>query len=219
MKQMRILVFGAGGHVARCLIRLCTERHLDVVAASSSGAHHMRLDFLDQDAVRKFMSPEGPPFDAVVFAQGINPSVGISDVTYEYFVRMLTVNVVSPALLVDKLRDHVRPGGCFIFLGSVAAARGSFDPAYGAAKAALAGLISSLARYDRDRRYLVVSPALIEGSPVAKSMPPERRALHSSSMTGGKLVDGDDVARCILECVMNQSLSRVEIRVDRGIAE
>lgn len=216
---MNILIFGAGGFVGRCLIRLCVSRQLHVVAVSSSGNHANKLDFLDENAVRVFAPASDVTFDAVVFAQGLNPSLGIADANHGHFSKMLMMNVSSPAVLTARLRNSVRKGGCFVYLGSVAAARGSFDPAYGSAKAALTGLMNSLARYDRDHRYIVVSPALIDGSPVAISMPPERRELHSRSMTGGQLVDGEDVARCILECITNQSLSRIEVKVDRGIAE
>lgn len=215
---MKILLFGKNGHIAQSIQQEAKAAGHECAAVTSAGAGSgLRLDMRDLDAVTRFKLPADDIYDGVVFAQGINPARGIDQITSAEFEDMMRVNVISTTFLVKALRPNVRRGGAFVMLGSAAVRRGSFDPSYGAAKAALEGLMNSFCRYDAEHRYLIVSLALVAGSPVSLSMPAERREQHANTMFGRKLIDGGDVARLILEAIANGSLSRTILKAEGGM--
>lgn len=215
---MKILVFGRNGHVAQAIIALAAQAgHICDTVTSAADADGSRLDMRDAAAVERFALPKGELYDGIVFAQGINPSRGLEQISVREFEDMLRVNVVAPALLARSLRPHLRPGGAMVMLGSAATRRGSYDPSYGASKAALEGLMNSLSRYDPEHRYLIVSLALVDGSPVSRTMPAERRQQHASTMFGGRLISAADVARVVLEAIANPGLNRTILQVDGGM--
>lgn len=215
---MNILVFGHNGFIAKSFAAYARSLGHKVITVSSRPAHgEYRLDMTDEQAVAKFEVHPDLDFDAVFFCQGINPSVGLAETSLEHFSRMYKVNVVGPALLVRRLLGRVKPGSSFLFLGSAAASRGSYDPAYGACKAALVGLVNSLARYNPGHRFNLISLALVEGSPVSQGMPEERRGQHASSMFNGQLVGADGVARMALEIFTNYNINRANYPLDGGI--
>jgi NAD(P)-dependent dehydrogenase (short-subunit alcohol dehydrogenase family) len=215
---MNILVFGHSSFIAKKFVPYARSLgHMVVTASSRPADAKYSVDMTNEQEVAGFELPAGIDFDAVFFCQGMNPSVGLGDIGFEHFSQMYKINVFGPAILVRRLLKRVVPGGGFIFLGSAAARRGSYDPAYGSCKAALVGLVNSLARYNPNHRFNLISLALVEGSPVSQGMPEERRAQHSSTMFGGRLVNAEGVARLALEIFANPNINRADYALDGGM--
>lgn len=217
---MRLLVVGHSSHLAAAFIRVARAAGHEVLSTSSrpqAGADFC-VDLTDEASVLRFKPPAALLLDGVLFCQGINPSKGLGEATYEHFQRMQAVNIAGPAVMLRGLLPHLRPGAASVFLGSSAVRRGSYDPAYGSCKAALSGLINSLARYHPQHRFNLISLALVEGSPVSQGMPEERRAQHAVTMFGNRLVDADGVARLALEIFANQNINRAEYPLDGGMS-
>ena len=216
---MRFLVVGYSSHVATAFVKVAHLHGHEVITTSSrrhtSASYH--VDLCDEASIRQFELPAGLELDGVFFCQGLNPSRGLATTDFEHFQRMHAVNIAGPALMIRGLLPYLRPGASSIFLGSTTVRRGSFDPAYGACKAALTGLVNSLARYQPQHRFNLISLALVEGSPVSQGMPDERRAQHASTMFGGQLVDADGVARLALEIFVNQNINRADYALDGGM--
>ncbi|MEU8570518.1 SDR family oxidoreductase [Streptomyces pathocidini] len=106
------------------------------------------------------------------------------------------LNVLTAVLLTEALRDHVAsPGGRVLFLGSIAALRGSGRNAYGSAKAALHPYAFSLARElgPRGITVNVVAPGYVEETGFFGGEVPEerRRALVAETLTGRAGHPGD----------------------------
>jgi hypothetical protein len=131
-----------------------------------------------------------PSIDLAVFAQGISPSSNLSDMT----------------------KEHART--------SNAAAKGSYDPSYAAAKGATVSLTKSLAKELKDRvRVTCIAPGLVADSPVHRSMTPEHAATHEARMFGNRLVRGEEVARLIWEIYRNPALNGCVIPIDGGYCD
>jgi len=216
---MNIIVFGAGGFVAREFTRLARTNGHRVLTSSSRADQGADLvvDCTDESAINRLVIPGDEPIDGVLFGQGRNPGVGLAEANFAHFNAMHQINIAGPTLLVRKLMPRMQRGGGFVFIGTSGVRRGSFDPAYGANKAALWGLINSLARYNQAQRFNVISLALVEGSPVSESMPADRRKTHADTMFGGKLVDAEGVARVALELMSNQNINRTNFQIDGGM--
>jgi NAD(P)-dependent dehydrogenase (short-subunit alcohol dehydrogenase family) len=161
----RVLVTGASSGIGRETAILLSQLgarlviagrdggRLDETLASLEGAGHQR-ELFDLAAVEqipawvKALAAGGGPLNGVVHSAGIHGVQPVNILSSQKLEQILRVNVVSAAMLARGLRQK----GCFaagaslVFLSSVAGLAG--DPgiaAYSASKAALIGLMRSLA--------------------------------------------------------------------------
>ncbi|GLF94202.1 SDR family NAD(P)-dependent oxidoreductase [Streptomyces yaizuensis] len=113
------------------------------------------------------------------------------------------LNVLTAVLLTEALRDHLAtPGGRVLFLGSIAAYRGSGTaPGYGAAKAALHPYAFRLARElgPRGITVNVVAPGLVEetGFFGGEPFPAERLRERIAETATGRIGRPGDVAQAL----------------------
>lgn len=214
---MHFVVIGSGSYVASRFRAAAEAKGHRVTGYSSRPQQGLLLiDMTREESIKTATLPEGP-IDGVLFCQGINPSKGLADADFEHMGRMFAMNIAGPTILVRRLLPLMRPGASFVFLGSAAVRRGSYDPAYGACKSALQGLINSFARYEPQVRFNQISLALVEGSPVAEGMPEERRKLHSGVMFGGHLVSPSNIAELALHIFQNENINRADFPLDGGM--
>lgn len=149
--------------------------------------------------------------DGVLCLQGVNPLVGARDMKAEHFHRMLAVNLVGPTLLLQGLASTLNPNGGVVFVSSIAATQGSYDPSYAAAMAALGGLIPSLAAASSHLRSNSATLGLVENSPVHLGMTPYFVERHRSRMFQGRLIQAGNVARLLREFIVHDNLHLVDI--------
>lgn len=216
---MRYIVFGHSSFIGQTFARVVRERGDKIITVSSrphTGAD-LVVDLCAEKSIEQLDLQNAEPFDGVLFSQGINPSLGFENSHLGHFDRMYRVNIAGPAFAIRRLIPWVAPASCFLFLGSSAVRRGSYDPAYGSSKAALTGLVNSLARYVPTHRFNIISLGLVEGSPVSEGMPTERRRQHASEMFGRELVQSEGIARLALEIFTNRNINRADYLLDGGV--
>lgn len=211
--KKHVLLFGAGGYVGKAFVESLADIFQITKVFNRSGGG-LVLDFLKVDAIEPFAKQISSPLDAIVFAQGINPSQGADAITPAHFLEMLQVNLVGPTFLVRSLVAKMNSGASVVFLSSVAKVHGSYDPAYGAAKAGILGLMQSLANAYPSVRFNAVSPGLIEGSPVYRTMSAAQRQKHCDRTTGGKLPQVGEIVQAIAKVLQDDRQNRTDVRID-----
>ncbi len=115
----------------------------------------------------------------VVHAAGQYPITRLDEYTPELWRVVQAVNVEALFRIVGRLRCQIGPGGRVVAIASGAAHVGSRDPGYSASKAAVNGLVRSLAMELAEQDILVnaVTPGVID-TPMSARMDPDRRARH-----------------------------------------
>ncbi|RYY56136.1 MAG: SDR family oxidoreductase [Chitinophagaceae bacterium] len=214
--KKRILLFGANSFVAKEFISSCRDRYEVVPVYRNNPAPALNLDFTDSSAIAGFTAALEGTFSDLVFLQGINPSMGVKDITEEHFLRMMKVNLSTPVLLLAAMQDKIETGGSVVMVSSVAKRKGSYDPSYAAAKAGLTGLMLSLANGYPALRFNLVSLGLVEGSPVFNGMTDDFRARHAARMQNGTFIKASNVVSVIAQLIDNENLNRTDIAIDGG---
>jgi NAD(P)-dependent dehydrogenase (short-subunit alcohol dehydrogenase family) len=210
-----ILIFGGNSFLAKAF----NEKYKDVYTIQNvyRNDQNKQLNFdFESDDTESITAELKGNYKAVLFFQGLNPSVGAKDISSEHFSRMLKINLVTPALLIKGLADKLSTGALVLFISSVAKKKGSFDPAYGSAKAGLTGLMHSLANAYPQIRFNIVSLGLVENSPVFNNMTEDFRQKHAGRMFNNEFIKAKDVVNVVAELVNNQSINRTDIEIDGG---
>ena len=214
-KKKNILVVGSSGFIGTSLIKNLDLDRFNVYTANRKDGD-IRIDFEAIDTISQLNLDKKLKFDAILFLQGINPSKGILDINYEHFQRMLHVHVVGPTLFIQKLHQNLNENCLILFMSSIAAKKGSYDPSYAAAKSALQGLVKSLANAFSNYRFNLLSLGLVKDSPVYQQMTPDFRDKHSSRMYRQSFIKIENVISMILELINNDNLNKVVIDLDGG---
>lgn len=213
----KILLIGSTGFIGKGVVDsdLMSSYTIFKAGRSKDGVD-FQLDFNEIHSFEELIFGE-IKFDCIVFAQGINPSKNLKDMSFEHFQSMLNINLTGPALLLKKLINNLASNACIIFLGSVAASQGSYDPSYATAKAGLFGLMKSLTREFAHLRFNILTLGLVEESTVYHQMTSDFRQKHADRMHNGKLISIDQVINSLKYIIENDNINNTELSLTGGI--
>ena len=212
---MNLVVFGANGSIGEQLVIHLGKSHeiYSVPGPVSGGPDLCANDFCFSSILDKLPSK----IRGVIFAQGINPSKGLGDCTHDHFHRMLNINIVNPTKIIQGMHAHdILADNCpLIFFGTTAEKKGSWDPAYGSAKSAIHGLMTSINRHIPTSRPCMLRLGLVAGTKVEREMTRDFRERHLSNMSG-RLVNIRSIKGAIDLILDNECYSNCVIDIDRG---
>lgn len=201
---------GIGSAVARRLASTGKPVHLvgrnaDALAALASeiGATTTLGDVLEMDLHARVAAEAGEVVDGLVYAVGTINLRPLARLGADDFARDYAVNVTGAALATQALSTGLKRGeqpGSVVLFSSVAASQGfSFHASTGAAKAAVEGLVRSLAAELAPRiRVNAVAPSLTR-TPLASALTAREEsasaiaALHALPRLG----EADDIAAAV----------------------
>ncbi len=176
-------------------------------SAQDRTADFQALDLRDTDALSAmfdYISEHYGRLDVVINNAGGSPAVDAATVSPRFSESIIRLNLLVPlnvAQFANRIMQNQAEGGALIFIGSVSATRPSpGTAAYGAAKAGVLSLVSSLAvEWAPKVRVVSVSPGLIKT---------EQSHLHYGDEAGiqavgetipaGRMGEPDDVAGACL---------------------
>ncbi len=182
-KKKRVLIVGGGSSVGKAVIDnfvkagadvIVTVHHNHPVWLTNSQFSNYTLDLSNDNSISAFASQKiffDSPIDIIVFLAGLLPAKPLDDYNYELINSVMAVNFTGPSELLRMLHPHMGMNSHVIFVTSVSGERGSYDPIYGASKAAQMGLVKSLAKWwAPNTRFNAISPALIADTEMSSKM-------------------------------------------------
>ena len=142
--------------------------------------------------------------DAVLHFAAVHSSRYWSELTAEEFNRVLAVNVTGSFLIAQAAARHMieRKSGSIVLtasgsvlLGPVGGGAGQGGPAYVTSKAAITGLVRTLARSlgPSGIRVNAIAPGVTE-TPMIASYSPETKAAQASRFPLGRIGQPEDIA-------------------------
>lgn len=133
-----------------------------------------------------------------------------------------SVNVCRSALRYGGLmKQSADTGASIVLVGSVVGVVGNEGQVlYSASKAALGGVVKSLAKeYGRKHiRFNVVSPGLIEGRGMSETLSEAQKEAWRRSCSLGRLATPDDAADAIVSVLLSPYITGQVVSVDGGMS-
>jgi len=217
---MTVLVTGAAGGIGIASVRQLLAAGHEVVgvdldpdavqASVKSSAQAFEAIAADisraedcKTAVQKTISRFGK-IDALLHWAGKHSRTPWSEVGADEFNRILAINVTGSFLIAQAAARHMvtRKSGAIVLTastsvnaGTTGGAAGSGGPAYVSSKAAITGLVRSLARSlgPSGVRVNAISPGVTE-TPMIANYSEENRALQKTRVPLGRLGQPEDIA-------------------------
>ena len=173
------------------------------VASAAATADFFALDVRDAEAVKAFFDQIVEKYgrlDVLINNAGGSPNADAATASPRFHESIIRLNLIAPlhmAQLANAIMQKQPEGGVIEFIGSVSALRPSpGTAAYGAAKAGVLNLVSSLAvEWAPKVRVVTVSPGLIRT---------EKSDMHYGDEAGmasvaatiplGRMGEGEDIA-------------------------
>ena len=209
-----VLVTGGARGVGRGLARRFLDAGATVVVCGRTApdalperCHFIACDVRDAEAVGVMIDEIGARFgrlDVLVNNAGGSPNADAATASPRFSESIIRLNLIAPlnvAQAANRLMQQQADGGVLLFVASVGAHRPSpGTAAYGAAKAGVLNLVSSLAiEWAPKVRVMAVSPGLVQT---------EQSHLHYGDETGlarvaatipaGRLADPADIGNACL---------------------
>ena len=193
----------AGAHVVVC------GRTAPDTLASAGGrqAEFMACDVRESDAVRAMVADvvkKHGRLDVLVSNAGGAPPADSATASPRFHESIVRLNLLAPLHLAQAANAAMQTqagGGVIVFIGSVSALRPSpGTAAYGAAKAGVLSLVSSLAvEWAPKVRVVAVSPGLVRTEQSHLHFGDEQGiAAVGATVPAGRLAEPDDVANACL---------------------
>lgn len=208
-KQKHTLLICSSNSVGICLserfskdgwIISQTSRKLEPPSGSVNKNYF--LDVSSDESISEFSKTvrAGAKIDVMVFLCGYLGGQSLENIDYEDITAQFAVNAISQVKIVKMLLPHMNDEGRVVFLNSISAFNGSYDPVYASSKASIVGFIKSMSKHGpKNIRFNAVAPGLIEDSNMANQFLSADFERHKFETPTGVLNSSAEIAEIIFD--------------------
>jgi 3-oxoacyl-[acyl-carrier protein] reductase len=215
-----ILVVGINGAIGKAVAQYFTAQGFKCIGTTSQKKVSKDLLFLDlQDAQSiAALTKSLPKLAGIVFCAGLKPSSNLANTSFAHHQQMMQLHVSGPLFVVQALQQKLKKNGAIVFISSVAAQKGSYDPSYAIAKSAVIGMTRTLANELSENKIRVnaIAPGLVKDTPVDKGMTADFRAKHLKQTILNKLTTATDCAELIYFLFSQKQMTGQVVHVNGG---
>lgn len=216
-----ILVVGINGAIGKAVAQYFTAQGYKCIGTSSKKlAGKKALLFLDLQNPQSIadLAKSVPKLAGIIFCAGLKPSANLANTTLAHHQQMMQLHVSGPLFVVQALEHKVKKNGAVVFISSIAAQKGSYDPSYAIAKSAVIGMTRTLANELSEKKIRVnaIAPGLVKDTPVDKGMSPDFRQKHLKQTLLQQLTTATDCAEAIYFLFTQQQMTGQVVHINGG---
>ena len=170
------------------------------------------------EVINSFLEIGNILLDALVLNAGSTCRDSFEKLQMEDWQRVFTVNVHFPVFLLQRIINHIRPGGCVVFTGSLMAIEPhSVSLAYGVTKSAVHSLVRNLVKFLVPYQIRVngVAPGFVD-TEWQKNKPAEIRHNIERKVSLGRFCEPEEVAEVYKMLLENKYFNGEIVVVDGG---
>jgi 3-oxoacyl-[acyl-carrier protein] reductase len=214
------LVIGATGSIGSKITELLKNNNHEVIKGSSAthtNEHFIHIDLTDNATIGKLIE-YNQPLDGIIFASGYEPKQSLKEMSLDHQNKMIQIHVTGPLNTIKVLLKNLKENASIIFISSIAAYKGSYDPMYATVKGAINSLCKTLAieLSENKTRVNCIAPGLVENSTVYIGMTSDFREKHINNTLDKKLATVDDCANTINFLLTQEHITGQVIHINGG---
>ncbi len=217
-----ILIVGMNGAIGKAVNTVFSKNGMRCIGTSSrhpkqDTTNMIYLDLEDHDSILAAQK-HLPMLNGIVFCAGLAPHHSLKDTTVAHHAKMMSIHVNGPLFTIQCLLKKMKKGSSIIFISSVAAYKGSYDPSYSIAKAAVSGMTKTLARElsAASIRVNAIAPGLVSGTPVHKKMTPDFKERHLRDILTKEFCTTKDCAEAIYFLYTQKQITGQVLHINGG---
>lgn len=197
--KKKLLIIGGNSKIGTKL-RLLIKKDYEIFFTSRKASS--KSIFSELDDIKKIdisinnINLKKIKFDAVIFLQGELVGKSLRNFRDEELIKNFNINFLSVLFLLKKLNFAKK--SCVIFVSSISGRKGSFDPIYASAKAALINLTKSLATWQAPKQhFLCLCPGHISNTKMSNMLSKKRKQFHLKQNPNKKFLSPKEFANII----------------------
>lgn len=216
-----ILLVGINGAIGKAVYDLFTKKGIRCLGTSSGIASKSKKTFYlnleEPDSIIR-LKKVLPQLNGIVFCAGFEPQLSLAETSFTHHKKMFDIHITGPLFVVKALSQKIKKGGSVIFISSVAAQKGSYDPSYAIAKSGVNGMTKTLAKELAPRKIRVnaISPGLVKGTPVHRRMTEDFKENHVKNTLLHRLATVEDCAEGIFFLFTQKQITGQLIHINGG---
>lgn len=152
MTERNIIVSGATSGIGRAITKLLVENGDRVTGLvrkkgdlADLGVHELVCDFADPKNVESIFQDYTETVDVFINCAGIMLSNCLAEASSDDITLTMNVNLISPMVVLSRLIHLFSDNSVCLLIGSQSAFKGSYDDLYAVSKAAIHGLVGTVA--------------------------------------------------------------------------
>ena len=186
--------------------------------------NYIHLDLNDINSLKNFLFSNKKilnKIDNVIIISAIIFGKNEKEYEYEEIKKIIDINFINSSVLIKNLLEQISKNKIphIIFISSISAIRGSYDPYYASSKNAMHVFLKSIHQNrSREFRYNIVCPSLILDTNIYKKMTKKNILKLKKKNPLKQIIKIDDLTKIIVDLTSEHwiSLNLKELVLDLG---
>jgi len=141
-------------------------------------------------------------YDIIVLLPGVLLGKSLSEYNSKNIISNFNINFTSQTILLNKILKKQKKNCLIIFISSISARRGSYDPIYAAAKGAMISFSKSLSLWLSPKiKCLTLCPGLIKDTNMYKSFTAKRLNNLKKQTPNKEFLNSKDLSKIICDII------------------
>lgn len=210
LQTMKVLIIGGTSSLAKPILDKLDQVKCQITATYTRSSNiiyrneveWIKFNLSNRSSIRKLSRKfADTEFDLIMYFEGKTSNFPKMEVSKKYISRYLNTHLVNSIITINWLRKTLKEQSTFVYISSISAERGSYDPLYAAAKAGIHRYVLSLRNHLTDNQNIVIAvPSLISNSAMYMEMSEETVAKHKSNSS---LIEVETLANVLWEAICN----------------
>ena len=204
----KCLIVGLRSSLGKKISEIFSSNGYEVIGTSrevntENSSSEFYLDLEDPESLKKTSLKIGK-LDVVIFCSGLLLGKSLNQYDDLEFDQVININVIGLVRFLQLIESKIEPNGRVLFLSSIAAFNGSFDPLYASSKAALTGLAKAMAKNSTNGiTFNCLALGLIKDTTMYSNFRKDEIARHIEQTPLKKLGESTDVAKVCFDLCQN----------------
>ena len=205
--KKKILLIGGSSKVGQCIINNLDQKKYLIYSTyfkkkmKKKGIFQYKLNLNNMLSNQDFIDKVKKK-NVIIFLSGVLKGKTLENFSDEEIIENFNVNFISQIILLKNILKKQKNNFLLVFLSSVSARRGSYDPIYAASKGAMISFIKSVSKWEAPKiKSIGICPGLINNTKMYKSFTKERLKKLKIQNPNKSFVDANNLAKIIVDVI------------------